>query len=216
MVVGSLSSFHVQRSPEPVQCEHFAKRRVVLPSQLVTLGQLHFLRWIAISMNGAACRLALLAEKGPQFADMFKPCDSLRLVEQILFRQLSQTEEFPPLSLLLAMMPVDQVREQPPHMVVMYRLAGLRLHTLEHPFTECDRASRPLAWLILWFLFQNQSRNADAVPNLLGAETLQPVSQVKRRLDVFTVVRLDDVTRLREDGGWIMRLQRHLDRDPAT
>ncbi len=89
MIVGSLSSFHIQCAREPVQCQHFTKRRVVLASQLVTLGQLHFLRWIPISMNRATCRLALLAEKRAQLADMLEPCDGLRLVEQIFFRQLS-------------------------------------------------------------------------------------------------------------------------------
>ena len=64
-------------------------RRVVLASQLVTLGHLHFLRWITVSMNRAACRLALLAEKRSQLADMLEPCDGLRLAEQIFFRQLS-------------------------------------------------------------------------------------------------------------------------------
>src|SRR3954465_112057 len=101
-------------------------------------------------------------------------------------------------------------------MVVVRRFAGLRRHTGEHPLSECDRYGRTLAWLILWLPFRNRSRNADAIADLIGTETLQPVSQVKRRLDVFTVVCLDDVTRLRKDGSGIMRLQRHLDRDPVT
>ena len=49
--------------------------------------------------------------------------------------------------------------------------------------------------------------------DLLRAQAFQPVSQVKSRFDVLTVVGFDDHTRVGEDGSWITRFQRHLDRN---
>src|SRR3954468_19665520 len=99
---------------------------------------------------------------------MLESGDRLRLVEQVLFRQLTQPEEFPPLRLFLSMMPINQVSEQPAYVVVMGRLARHQGHSLEHPLAERYRHRCPFAWLTLWLLLHKWPRNTCAVPDLLG------------------------------------------------
>ena len=111
MILRSLSPFHIQCAGQSIQRQHFAKRPVILASQLVTLPQLDFLGRILVSVNRAASRLPFLAEKRSHLADVLESGNGLRLVEEILFRQLSQPEELPPLCLLLSMMPINEVRE---------------------------------------------------------------------------------------------------------
>ena len=111
MIVRSLSSFHIQRAGHAIERKHFAKRPVILTSQLVALTQLDFLGRILVSVNRAASGLPFLAEKRFHLADVLESGNGLRLVEEILFRQLSQPEELPPLCLLLSMMPINEIRE---------------------------------------------------------------------------------------------------------
>ena len=178
MIAGILSAFHVKRPVDAIEGDHFSEWLVVLPPELIALAQLDFLGRIPIAVNRATCRLALLVENWPNQLHVLKSRDSLGLVEEFVFRQLAQPEELPPLSLLLSMVRVDEVREQPPRVRRMFGIraaAGSPVSTLPAKFDGSLGAVRDLGIVVLR---RSRRGTSPARATMLRAPLLEPLPQI--------------------------------------
>src|SRR5258706_12853476 len=104
----------------PVHPGQFSKAFTVCQLQLVLAANLHFLDWIMVTVDNRASRFPRSdIRHHADSLDIHQPSNGLWLNEQVFLWQIAQPEVLPPSRLVFAAMPVEEVREQPPGVLLV-------------------------------------------------------------------------------------------------
>ena len=156
-------------------------------ADLVAAAHVVLLRREHVAMDGLARRAAhrLLERKARQ---------RRALVRVILERQIEQAKVFPPRGLLLAAMPLEELRHEPARLLLFVALRGVDRHAVEQLRHHALGFLRGLGDLLAGLArVELRARQLVAARALgFGAQLLEPVAQPRRGHAVVAVVALDD------------------------
>src|SRR5206468_2626027 len=143
------------------------------------------LRWVGVPVDGTLLRPA---DPG----DIAEPRNRRALVEELLVREVTQPKELPPRSLVLPTMPVQEMGEEPPRLLLLGALGtvagnigGERLHQCSNPSPAFIDGGRRRASPRLWAW----ERSPAAFHG--RAQVLEPLSEVQGRKAVIAIVAFD-------------------------
>ena len=144
---------------------------------------------------------------------VLQPRYSLRLVEEVLLRQLAQTEVLPPTRFVFATMPIEQVGQQPAGVLFLVAVSGCLWNTLKQLRSQrLDSLGAGVDLFGRVAIFRLRSWNGRAARHHAGSHLFEPVPEPQRGYAVVLVVTLNlvsDFLRNRVRALQLQRLRHH-------
>jgi hypothetical protein len=182
---------------------HLPKGRAawVWETQLVPLPHVRLLGWVGVSVDWAPFRSTNTAGEA-------KAGDRGPLIEQFRLGKVAQSEELPPGRFQFPPMPVHEMGEEPPGLLLVAAVGARCRHVGREGFHHRLHAPSPLvdrgrgsSVRRLW------ARYGRTLPFDVGPQLLEPPPKLAGRLTVVAVVALDRCPHLGRDGARGTELQ---------